>query len=50
MIPADNSVEDQRERTVDEVAKRVSHVAFGCGFAVALLVISVLLVYLMWVA
>jgi hypothetical protein len=37
-----------QEQAAEAAARRVSHVAFGCGLAVALLVIAALLVYLLW--
>ena len=39
-----------REQAAEAAARRVSHVAFGCGLAVALCVTAALLVYLMWFA
>lgn len=39
-----------REQAAEAAARRVSHVAFGCGLAVALCVAAVLLGYLMWIA
>ena len=37
-----------QERAAEAAARHVAHVAFGCGLAVALLGIAVLLVYLVW--
>jgi hypothetical protein len=39
-----------REQAAEAAARRVSHVAFGCGLAVALFVTAALLGYLMWLA
>lgn len=39
-----------QEQAAEAAARRVSHIAFGCGLGVALLLIAALLVYLMWVA